>query len=243
MTYCVAMNLASGMLFASDSRTSAGVDHVSVFRKMQLFEQAGERLLVLLSAGNLATTQSVVSLLRQRLQLEDGTANLFNVPSMYDAACLLGQTLREILDRDTKALALANIEAGSSFLLGGQICGETQRLFHIYPQGNFIESMPDTPYFQIGEAKYGKPILDRVINYHTLVKDAAKCALISFDSTMKSNLSVGLPIDILLYERDRLGSATQKRITEQDSYFQSLHEGWGRALRESFAALPPVEWD
>ncbi|WP_293760117.1 proteasome-type protease [uncultured Aquitalea sp.] len=243
MTYCVAMNLASGMLFASDSRTNAGVDHVSTFRKMQLFERPGERLLVLLSAGNLATTQSVVSLLRQRAREERESGHILNVPSLYEAACLVGETLREIAHRDGPALSQSHIEVGCSFLLGGQIKGEAPRLFNIYPQGNFIESTTDTPYFQIGEAKYGKPIIDRVIQHHTPVEDAAKCALISFDSTMKSNLSVGLPIDMLLYGRDALDGGTHKRITEHDAYFQSLHEGWGRALREAFAELPPMSWD
>jgi len=243
MTYCVAMNLASGMLFASDSRTNAGVDHVSVFRKMQFFQQPDERLLVMLSAGNLATTQSVVSLLRQRAANDRNAQTILNVPSMYDAACLVGDTLREIADRDGPALSQSNIEVGCSFLLGGQIRGEAPRLFNIYPQGNFIEATTDTPYFQIGEAKYGKPIIDRVVHYHTPVADAAKCALISFDSTMKSNLSVGLPIDMLLYDRDDFGPGIHKRITEHDPYFQQLHQGWGQALRDAFAALPPMLWE
>ena len=242
MTYCVAMNLASGMLFASDSRTNAGVDHVSTFRKMQCFQQPGERLLVLLSAGNLATTQSVVSLLRQRASNAADGNHILTVPSMYDAACLVGETLREIAHRDGPALSQSNIEVGCSFLLGGQIRGEAPRLFNIYPQGNFIEATQDTPYFQIGEAKYGKPIIDRVINYHTAVEDAAKCALISFDSTMKSNLSVGLPIDMLMYDKDDFGPGIHQRITEHDAYFQQLHTGWGQALREAFAALQPMRW-
>jgi putative proteasome-type protease len=242
MTYCVAMNLASGMLFASDSRTNAGVDHVSTFRKMQFFQQPDERLLVMLSAGNLATTQSVVSLLRQRASKPGDERSILNVPSMYDAACLVGDTLREIVERDGPTLSQSKIEVGCSFLLGGQIRGEPPRLFNIYPQGNFIEATQDTPYFQIGEAKYGKPIIDRVVSYDTPVEDAAKCALISFDSTMKSNLSVGLPIDMLVYDKDDFGPGIHQRITEHDPYFQQLHTGWGQALREAFAALPPMHW-
>ncbi|WP_159875509.1 proteasome-type protease [Aquitalea denitrificans] len=242
MTYCVAMNLASGMLFASDSRTNAGVDHVSTFRKMQFFQQPDERLLVMLSAGNLATTQSVVSLLRQRASKPGEERSILNVPSMYDAACLVGDTLREIVERDGPTLSQSKIEVGCSFLLGGQIRGEAPRLFNIYPQGNFIEATQDTPYFQIGEAKYGKPIIDRVVSYHTPVEDAAKCALISFDSTMKSNLSVGLPIDMLVYDKDDFGPGIHQHITEHDPYFQQLHTGWGQALREAFAALPPMRW-
>ena len=243
MTYCVAMNLADGMLFASDSRTNAGVDQVATFRKMQRFERPGERLLVLLSAGNLATTQSVVSLLRQRALRGEAACHILDTPSMYDAACLVGETLREIAQRDGAALSQSNIEVGSSFLLGGQIRGEPPRLFNIYPQGNFIESTDDTPYFQLGEAKYGKPIIDRVVGYRTPLEEAATCALISFDSTMKSNLSVGLPIDLLRYDRDAFDRGRHMRITEQDRYFQALHQGWGRALRKAFAALPRMDWD
>jgi putative proteasome-type protease len=242
MTYCVAMNLAAGMLFASDSRTNAGVDQIATFRKMQIFDQPGERLLVMLSAGNLATTQSVVSLLRQRARRADAP-HILDVPSMYDAACLVGETLREIAQRDGPALSQSNIEVGSTLLLGGQISGEPPRLFNIYPQGNFIESSTDTPYFQIGEAKYGKPILDRVVTHQTPLDEAATCALISFDSTMKSNLSVGLPIDLLRYSRDAFDAGMQKRITEHDRYFQALHQGWGRALREAFADLPHMDWE
>ena len=241
MTYCVAMNLASGMLFASDSRTNAGVDHVSIFRKMQFFSQPGERLLVLLSAGNLATTQRVINLLRQRAKFAQEATTILNTPSMYDTACLVGATLREVALRDGPALNQSNIEVGCSFILGGQIKGEAPRLFNIYPQGNFIESSIDTPYFQIGEAKYGKPIIDRVINFNSPVIDAAKCALISFDSTMNSNLSVGLPIDLLLYAKDDFGPGIHKRITEHDPYFQQLHQGWGQALREAFFAMPPLD--
>jgi putative proteasome-type protease len=242
MTYCVAMNLESGLMFASDSRTNAGMDHVSTFRKMQLFEQHDERLLVMLSAGNLATTQSVVSLLRQRAASGENSGHILSVPSMYDAACLVGETLREIAERDGPTLGQSGIEVGCSFLLGGQIRGEAPRLFNIYPQGNFIEASAETPYFQIGEAKYGKPIIDRVVHYDTPLEDAAKCALISFDSTMKSNLSVGLPIDMLLYGKDRLDSGQYRSINEHDPYFQQLHQGWGRALCDAFYALPPMQW-
>jgi putative proteasome-type protease len=242
MTYCVAMNLQDGLLFASDSRTNAGVDHVATFRKMQLFDKPGERLLVLLSAGNLATTQSVVSLLRQRAAHDPDNHNIFTVRSMYDAAELLGETLKQVVQRDAGGQSQGSVDFGCSFILGGQIAGEAPRLFNIYPQGNFIEATPDTPYFQIGESKYGKPIIDRVISYQTPVDEAAKCALISFDSTIKSNLSVGLPIDLLLYRHDTLAIGLQQRIGEQDEYFQTIRKAWGEALRQSFAALPPLPW-
>lgn len=241
MTYCVAMRLQSGMLFASDSRTNAGVDHVSVFKKMQLFEVPGERVIVLMSSGNLATTQSVISLLRQRAQNE--AQSIYTVSSMYDAACMVGETLREIAERDGPALQQSNIDFGCSFLLGGQISNEPPRLFNIYPQGNFIEATTDTPYFQIGEAKYGKPILDRIIRHDTPIDEAVKCALISFDSTMKSNLSVGLPIDMLFYTNDQLKVEKYKRITDQDIHFQQIRRGWGEGLKQAFATLPSMDWN
>ena len=242
MTYCVAMNLQQGLLFASDSRTNAGVDHVATFRKMQLFERTGDRLLVLLSAGNLATTQSVVSLLRQHAAHDPESHNIYTVRSVYDAAVLVGDTLKQVVQRDAGGQSQSSVDFGCSFILGGQIAGEEPRLFNIYPQGNFIEATPETPYFQIGESKYGKPIIDRVITYQTPLAEAAKCALISFDSTIKSNLSVGLPIDLLLYRRDQFRVALQQRIAEDDAYFQQLRRGWGDALRQAFAALPQAPW-
>ena len=242
MTYCVAMRLEAGLLFASDSRTNAGIDHISTFRKMTVFEAPGERLLVLLNSGNLATTQSVISLLHQR-QGRDGP-NLMNVASMYDAASLLGSTIREVMARDSTGHATLDqgVDYGGSFLIGGQIRGEVTRLFQVYPQGNFIEASEDTPYFQIGEAKYGKPIIDRVLHYCTPLAEAAKCTLISFDSTVRSNLSVGLPIDMLIYRTDSFAPAVPHRIGEDDPYFHQLSRGWGEGLRQVFGALPDADW-
>ncbi len=241
MTYCVAMRLDAGLLFASDSRTNAGVDHISTFRKMSVFEQPGERLIVLLSAGNLATTQSVVTLLRQRLAHE--REHLFNRPTMYDVAELVGRTVKEIVARDANAQTLGQgVDFGGNFIVGGQIRGEAPRLFHVYAQGNFIEATEDTPYFQIGESKYGKPIIDRVIKTSTSLKEAAKCTLISFDSTIRSNLSVGLPIDMLLYRRDSFAAAEPHRVTADDPYFNKLRRGWGEGLRKVFEKLPDEDW-
>lgn len=241
MTYCVAMRLEAGLLFASDSRTNAGVDHIATFRKMTVFEQSEERLIVLLSSGNLATTQSVISLLQQRLH-HDGL-HLLNARSMYDAAELVGQTVREVLARDFHdTQQTQGIDFGGNFLVGGQIRGEAPRLFHVYPQGNFIESSEDTPYFQIGESKYGKPIIDRVVDFRTSLAEAAKCTLISFDSTVRSNLSVGLPIDVLLYRGDSFAPARPHRIDREDRYFMRLRRGWGEGLRRVFARLPDAEW-
>ncbi|WP_027994651.1 proteasome-type protease [Simplicispira psychrophila] len=245
MTYCVAMRLDAGLLFASDSRTNAGVDHIATFRKMSVFEVPGERLITLLSAGNLATTQSVVSLLRQRLAHPGGTEreHLLNRPSMYDVAELVGRTIKETVARDANAQSLGQgVDFGGNFLVGGQIRGEEPRLFHVYAQGNFIEAGQDTPYFQIGESKYGKPIIDRVVRYQTSLKEAAKCTLISFDSTIRSNLSVGLPIDMLLYRTDSFAKVEPHRIGADDPYFNKLSRGWGDGLRRAFAKLPDEDW-
>ena len=238
MTYCVAMNLREGMVFVADSRTNAGVDQIATFRKLHVFSVPGERVLVLQSAGNLATTQSVVSLLRARASEPNGQ-HLLNVRSMYQAAELLGHTIREVIARDTGPQAQSSVDFGCSFLLGGQIRGEDQRLFNVYPQGNFIESSQDTLFFQIGESKYGKPIIDRVLTWDTPLQPALQCALISFDSTIKSNLSVGMPLDRLVYIRDSFSDALQRRIDEKDEYFQTIRKGWSEGLRRIFNELPP----
>lgn len=241
MTYCVGMVLEEGLIFASDSRTNAGVDHVATFRKMNVIAVPGERQIVLLNAGNLATTQSVVSLLKSRLGHD--TPNLHNVASLYEAAELVGKTIREVLARDGNGSTQGQgVDFSCSFLVGGQIRGEPPRLFQVYPQGNFIEATQDTPYLQIGEAKYGKPIIDRVIRYGTPLAQAIKCTLISFDSTIRSNLSVGLPIDLLWQERDNFDFAPRHRVTEDDPYFLQLRQGWGEGLRQVFGQLPDALW-
>lgn len=242
MTYCVALKLADGLVLASDTRTNAGVDHIATFGKMAVFETPGQSVIVLMSAGNLATTQSVISLLRQGLSHEDGSS-LLAQHSLYDVAVLVGNTLRQVIARDAHGgPQAAGVDFGSSFLLAGQIRGEAPRLFHIYPQGNFIEATEDTPYFQIGESKYGKPILDRVITYDTALCDASKCVLISFDSTIRSNLSVGMPIDLLLYRKDSYDTVRKQRIQEDDPYYQMIRQRWSQGLRETFAAIENPAW-
>ena len=243
MTYCVALRLDSGMIFASDSRTNAGVDHIATFTKMRVYEKKDDRVIVALSSGNLAMTQGVTNILDRHVQLaEDGQDTIWTVSSMYDAAALVGDALREMNRRDAAFLTQASIEPGANLLVGGQIKGEAPRLFHIYAQGNFIEATDDTPYFQLGESKYGKPILDRVISMATPQKEAAKCVLISFDSTMKSNISVGLPIDLLWYPRDSQRVGMQHRIREGDPYFTMLRSRWGGGLRRVFSELPDPDW-
>lgn len=235
MTYCVAMRLADGLVFASDSRTNAGIDHIAVFKKLHVFEK-DDRVLVLQSAGNLATTQSVLTLLRQRINHD--CLNLMNVDSLYAAAELIGSVIREVIHRDS-GQQQGHINFGCNILLGGQIKGEIHRLFHIYPEGNFIEATEDTPYFQIGESKYGKPIIDRVLNFNTSLESAMQCALISIDSTLRSNLSVGLPLDTLIYPKNSFSSAQQYRVTEKHPYFQALRQAWGEGLQQLFSQLPP----
>ena len=236
------MRLRAGLLFASDSRTNAGVDHIATFRKMNLFEQPGERLVTLLTAGNLATTQSVVSLLRQRATVNG--RHLMSLTSMYDVAELVGKTLKEVVARDSDGVGQLNqgVDFGANFIVGGQIRGEAPRVFHVYPQGNFIEATEDTPYVQIGESKYGKPIIDRVIDFDSSLAEATKCALISFDSTIRSNLSVGLPIDMLLYKTDSFALAEPHRITKDDPYFKTISQGWGGGLKRVFEQLPDDDW-
>ena len=242
MTYCVAMSLDAGMIFASDSRTNAGVDQIARFSKMRVFHRAGDRLIVTLSSGNLSITQNAVNVLELRARAVDKTPNLWNVESMFDVAGLLGDALREVKTRDGPYLMQNNIDSSANFIVGGQIRGEPHRLFEVYSEGNFIEATTDTCYFQIGESKYGKPVIDRVVSRRTSLVDATKCTMVSFDSTMRSNISVGLPIDLLSYDADSLQIRLQRRVDESDPYFQMVHTQWGEGLRRVFAQLPDPDW-
>jgi putative proteasome-type protease len=241
MTYCVATMIDAGILFASDSRTNAGIDNISTFRKMRTFERPGERSLVLINSGNLAVTQATLNHLDQAVR-RNIEPNLLSVSSMYDVAELIGLALREIRLRDGPYLQENNVDASANFIVGGQIAGEQQRLFLVYSEGNFIEATAETPYFQIGEVKYGKPIIDRVIRAETSMADAIKCILVSFDSTMRSNLSVGMPIDMSCYYRNSMQLQHVHRFDEQDSYMQRLHHSWGEGVRRAFAELPDFQW-
>lgn len=235
MTYCVAINLADGLVFVSDSRTNAGIDHIATFRKLYTFGTPGERLIVLQSAGNLATSQSVISLLRQRLFGSE--PHLLKVPSLFDAARLVGETMREVAQHDAVSTS-SGIDMSCSFLVGGQINGEPPGLFNVYPQGNFIAATPETPYFQIGESKYGKPILDRTLRYDLGLEQALRCALVSFDSTIRSNLSVGMPLDVLVYRKNQLEMPSGYRVLEDDPYFEEIRTRWGAGLRKLLEDLP-----
>ncbi len=242
MTYCVAISLDSGMLFASDSRTNAGVDQIATFSKMRVFEKKDERVMVLLSSGNLAITQGVLNILERQAHADPDGETIWTAQSMYEVATMVGDALREMQRRDGPYLLQGNIDFNATLLLGGQIAGERQRLFNIYSQGNFIEATPDSIYFQVGESKYGKPVIDRVIAPGTSVAEAAKCVLISFDSTIKSNISVGLPIEMLWYPKDSLRVGIHRRIVEGDPYFTMLRQGWGGGLRRVFGELPNPDW-
>ena len=242
MTYCVALKLDAGLVFASDSRTNAGVDQVASFKKMRHFVVKGNRAIVILSSGNLSITQSAVNLLEQRGRHENVT-NLWNAESLFDIAMLLGECMREVRERDGQFMAQNHIDTSANFILGGQVCGEAPRLFLIYAEGNFIEATEATPFFQIGETKYGKPIIDRVIEADTTLMDAIKCVLVSFDSTMRSNISVGMPIDVACYRRDSLCLDHLYRIASGDPYFTDISRRWSEGLRGVFASLPDPGWD
>ncbi len=234
MTYCIGILLDEGVVLASDSRTNAGIDRVSTFRKMFTFEKPGERFFTLVTAGNLSLTQGVVSFLTEWLNSEDPERDLFAVSSMFNAARVVGTAVREIHKVDAGYLQQHDVDFTASFILAGQVKGGQLRLFMIYDAGNFIEALGDTTYFQIGEVKYGKPILDRIIRHDTSLSDAAKCALISFDSTMRSNVSVGPPIDLMIYRRDSLKPGFSIRLEDDDPYLQAIREGWGGAIHKAF---------
>ncbi|MFD1561380.1 proteasome-type protease [Paraburkholderia silviterrae] len=240
MTYCVAMAVEEGLVFLSDTRTNAGVDHISTSRKMAVFEEPGERVLVLLVAGNLAITQATLQELTE--QQDPARTTLWNASSMVEAARIVGEAVREVHRRDAEALKRFNVEFNCSFILGGQMRGQPMRVFQIYAAGNFIETSSVNPYFQIGESKYGKPIIDRVLTPRTPLGEAAKCALISMDSTLRSNLSVGLPLDLLVYERDTLRVTRYASLDHSNAYFQMLHSTWGERLRQVFGEIPDPLW-
>jgi putative proteasome-type protease len=242
MTYCVALKLNSGLVFASDSRTNAGVDQVACFKKMRTFSNQGDRVIVTLSSGNLSITQSAINLLEQRGRHSD-QPNLWNAESLFDVATLLGDCLREVRKHNETYLAQSNVDTGANFIIGGQVRGEAPRLFLVYAEGNFIEATEETPYFQIGETKYGKPIIDRVIQPDTPLLTAIKCVLISFDSTMRSNISVGMPIDLVSYNTDSLALGPLHHITQDDAYFSKISTRWSEGLRGVFASLPEPEWN
>jgi putative proteasome-type protease len=247
VTYCVGIKLDAGLVFASDSRTNAGLDHISIFRKMMVYEVPGDRFMVLLSAGNLSISQSV----REILQIEqlprgghaEEPTTIWNATSMFDAARLLGSAMRTVHERDGAALSAAGLDFNSTMIFGGQIQREPMRLFLVYSAGNFIEATRETCYFQIGESKYGKPVLDRLLTPATPLAEATKCALVSMDSTLKSNLSVGLPLDLAVYREGELRSDAIVCIDEQNPYFAMIRNTWGERLRAAFEGIEAPAWN
>jgi len=233
MTYCIGLQVDSGLVFLSDSRTNAGVDHISTFRKMTVFERPGDRVMVLLTSGNLAISQAVIN----ELKLIENSL-LVDAKNMVEAARVVGDALRKVYSRDAEAFKEFGLDFAASFIFGGQVGHEPPRLFQIYAAGNFIETTRETSYFQVGESKYGKPIIDRVVQPGTSLKDAAKCALISMDSTIRSNLSVGMPLDLLVYETNSLTVKTHVSIGLDDPYYQQLRSSWGDRLRQAFNDMP-----
>ena len=241
MTYCIGVLTRYGLVLAADSRTNAGVDQIATVRKLALLEQPGERIMAFLSAGNLATTQAVVTLLTQRLAEEAGPHNLWSAQTLFDAARMVGGVLREVLQYDGLHVQ-AHGDPGASFLFAGQIKGGRHRLFQIYTAGNFIEATPETPFLQIGETKYGKPILDRVISHQSGLAETAKCVLLSFDATMRSNLSVAPPIDLLCYPEGSLSADLRIDIQDADLYFGGLRRRFSQGMLELFDRLPNPAW-
>ena len=245
MTYCVGVKLDAGLVFLSDSRTNAGLDQIGTFRKMMIYERPGDRFMVMLSAGNLSISQQVREIL-QIEQIEDGEKppiTIWNATSMFDAARVLGSAIRRIHDQDGAALKKSGLDFNASMIFGGQIQGEAMRLFLVYSAGNFIEATRETCFFQVGESKYGKPVLDRMMRPSTPLAEAAKCVLVSMDSTLKSNLSVGLPLDLVVYEADKLQSSQVVCIDERNPYFQMIRTTWGDKLREVFESIDDPQWD
>ena len=236
MTYCCALRLEKGMVFISDTRTNAGVDHISVFRKLYTFGVEGERVIVIQASGNLATTQAVIGHIENQLELKQ-EPNLLSLHTMFDVAELVGSTLKKVIENVTSD-TMEQSNYYCSLMVGGQIKGQEAQLYYIYPQGNFISATRDTPYFQIGESKYGKPILDRALSYEMPLDEAVRCSLISFASTLRSNVSVGMPLDVAVYNKDSLSLPKGKRITEDDPYFTTISKQWSDLLKKGLAELP-----
>jgi putative proteasome-type protease len=237
MTYCVAVSVDEGLVLLSDSRTNAGVDQISTFRKMSFFETPGERAVVIMGSGNLSITQSVIGALQERLPTPQ---SLLQQKSMADVAFAVCEAVRDVYRRDAESLRLHGLDFNPEFIVGGAIRGESHRLFHVYAAGNFIESTDETRYFQIGEAKYGKPIIDRVIHADTNLAAAAKCLLVSMDSTLRSNLTVGMPLDLAILRRGEQRVTLHRHIEADDEYWITIRDGWSQALRDVFHSLPDL---
>jgi putative proteasome-type protease len=239
MTYCVGLRLNRGLVFMADTRTNAGLDNISTYRKLFSWQDEGDSVITLLTAGNLATTQAIVSMIEERMKAPgERSPSILGFPSMFQVARFVGQLLKETIAQNATSGQRADATFNATLILGGQVKGSEPRLFLIYPEGNFIEAGLDTPFLQIGETKYGRPILVRAFDPDMSFAAAVKLLLLSFDSTIKANLSVGLPLDMQLYERDTLRLGPIQRIKGDDPYFQTISLGWGDALKTAFDTLP-----
>jgi len=238
MTYCVAISVDAGIIFCSDSRTNAGIDQISTYSKMHKFGIEGQRQFVIMSAGNLATSQGVIAKLKKDIK-DEAPLNLYKVASVDDAADYLGDVN---ISQQSKHGSNHGSSYEASFILGGQISGSKPKIALVYPQGNHIVSSDDTPYLQIGESKYGKPILDRILTPETGLETAALCALVSMDSTMRSNLTVGPPIELQVYETDSLHLKRYHRFEIDSEYLRQLNRNWDQRLRDAFRQMPPLNW-
>ena len=243
MTYCLAIAVNKGLVFASDSRTNAGVDYVTTYSKMQVFVWPDERMCVLLTSGNLATSQAVMNIIRDDLEDPKAKFNLRKGRHLHEVAHYVGQLSQKEQRQHADVMSKSGSSSEASFILGGQIAGHPPEIFLIYPQGNYISASPETPYLQIGENKYGKPILDRVITPNTTLEDAARCALVSLDSTIRSNISVGPPVELAIHTADVIEEPYYLKLTLNSPMYKSLQKQWNEGLRRAFNRLPRFEWE
>jgi putative proteasome-type protease len=243
MTYCLAINVNSGIVFASDSRTNAGVDYVFTYSKMYRFSRPGERYFVVLAAGNLATTQAVINRIRTDFENPDAELSLATVNHLFEAAHYIGEVSCSVQQEHKDALEQSKVDPKASFIVGGEIHGQPHDIYLVYPQGNYISASPATPYLQIGETKYGKPILDRIIVSETPLADAARCALVSLDSTMRSNISVGPPLELEVYHTTSLEPGWHTTLKPTSTLYKSLQKRWNEGLRRVFDKLPRFDWE
>ncbi len=242
MTYCLGIITRHGLVIAADSRTNAGVDYISTYQKLFDFSHPGERIILLCVSGNLSITQAIINAIECDLK-QDGAETIHNLPNLFDIAKYIGAKVRSIQSQERPWLEKDRIDHNCTLLLGGQIAGQDPQLYMIYSQGNFIQATPETPFLQIGETKYGKPILDRTITFETSLEDAAKCALLSIDSTMKSNISVGPPINLMVYYRDTSIVRHQLKLKSRDAYLHKIRNMWEDYLRQAFEKMPQIEWN
>lgn len=243
MTYCLAISVNKGLVFASDSRTNAGVDYVTTYSKMNTFVWPEDRMCVLLTSGNLATSQAVINIIRDELEDSDENFNLRSGRHLHEVAHYVGQLSQKVQAQHAHGMQKSSSSAEASFILGGQIAGQSPEIFLIYPQGNYISASPETPYLQIGENKYGKPILDRIITPGTSLEDAARCALVSLDSTIRSNISVGPPVELAIHNSEAIEEPYHLKLTLNSPMYKSMQKQWNEGLRRAFNRLPRFEWE